>query len=85
MLQNPLVVLKKPSFYGIVSLLSHYCPKILKKTKVGRVKWEKAHINPTHLGGGGQNDPQHNKCLRKSENRKKKIKKTTNRIKVLVG
>ena len=30
------------------------------------------------LGGGGQNDPQRNKCLRNSENRKKKFKKTTN-------
>ena len=28
--------------------------------------------------GGGQNDPQGNKCLRNSEYRKKKIKKTTN-------
>ena len=28
--------------------------------------------------GGGQNDPQRNKCLRNSENRKKKIKKTIN-------
>ena len=28
--------------------------------------------------GGGQNDPQRNKCLRNSENRKKNFKKTTN-------
>ena len=31
-------------------------------------------LNPTYLGGG-QNDPQRNKCLRNSENRKKKLKK----------
>ena len=29
-------------------------------------------LNPTYLGGG-QNDPQRNKCLRNSENRKKKF------------
>ena len=35
-----------------------------------------SRLNPTYLEGeGGQNDPQRNKCLRNSENRKKKIKK----------
>ena len=36
------------------------------------------NLNPTYLEGGGQNDPQRNKCLRNSENRKKIFKKTTN-------
>ena len=35
-------------------------------------------LNPIYLGGEGQNDPQWNKCLRNSENRKNFFKKTTN-------
>ena len=40
-------------------------------------------FNPTYLGGG-QNDTKRNKCLRNSENQKKKFKKTTSAINAFV-